>query len=77
MPFEAYMKTQKLMYFKVVVFNQHGEYIDEFDNFEEKNYKIDLVRKYADYAVTDQHVTFRKNKGYSLSTTIIHIQEVM
>lgn len=77
MRYEDYMHTQSLMYFKVVVFNQHGEYIDEFDNYEEKNYTLDFVRKYADYIVTDQQVSFRKNKGYTISTTTIHIQEVM
>lgn len=77
MRYEDYMRTQSLMYFKVVVYNLHGEYIDEFDNYEEKNYTLDFVRKYADYIVTDQQVSFRKNKGYTISTTIIHIQEVM
>jgi hypothetical protein len=76
MPFETYMHTKSLMYFKVVVFNCHGEYVDEFDNYEEKNYKVELVRKYANYMVTEEQVTFKKVKGYAISTTIIHIQEL-
>lgn len=76
MRFEDYMYSQKLMYFKVVVFNEHGEYIDEFDNYELKNYKLDFIGKYANYVVTDQQVAFAKNKGYTISTTILHIKEI-
>ena len=75
MRFEDYMRSQKLMYFKVVVFNLHGEYVDEFDNFELNNYETNMIGKYADYVVTAQDVHFRKNKGYTISTTTLHIQE--
>lgn len=77
MRFEDYMKTKGLMYFKVVVFNSCGEYVDEFDNFEEHNYDMELVRRFADFVVTGETVVFRKNKGYTISTTTIHIQEVI
>jgi hypothetical protein len=73
--FEYYMHNQKLMYFSVVVYNREGVYVDEFDNYDLKNYKIDMTRKYADYLVTQEQTMFRKSKGYTISTTIIHIQE--
>jgi hypothetical protein len=77
MRFENYMQRTKLMYFKVVVFDSKGNYTEEFDNYEERNYTLELVRKYADYAVTNQDVVFKKVKGYTVSTTLIHIKEVV
>lgn len=76
MRFEDYMRSQKLMYFCVIVFDEHGVYIDEFDNYDLKNYTLDYVGRYADFVVTDQQLAFKKNKGYTISTTILHIQKV-
>lgn len=76
MAFENYMYSQKLMYFKVVVFDRNDKYIDEFDNYELRNYKTDFIGKYSNYIVTNEQIAFAKNKGYTISTTIIHIKEI-
>lgn len=73
--FVDYMQEANLMYFKVVVYDKNDLYINEFDNYDLKNYNLELVRKYANYMVEETQVAFHKNKGYSISTTIIHIKE--
>lgn len=75
MTFEAYMLDTMLMYFKVVVYDENGVYMDEFDNYELRNYKLDLIRKYSDFLVTNTDMVLKKNKGYTISTTTIHIKK--
>lgn len=72
---EQYLRESRLMYFKIVFYDVNGKYVDEIDNYELKNYTMNTLMKYADYKVFEEQVEFRKLRGYTISTTIIHAKE--
>lgn len=65
---------RRLMYFKIIIYDFDEKYVTEIDNYDLKNYDEERVKKLLDCHVTNAFDHFKKNRGYTISTTTIHVR---
>lgn len=73
-----YLSEANLLFFKVICYNSEGQYVDEFDNYELKNYNLKMIETYGNYIVENTFVDFHKHTNGSLiSHTTIHVYDLI
>ena len=68
-----FLIERSLQYFKIIMYNIDETYVGEMDNYDLKNYDEDKVKKLLGCTVTNAFSNFKKIRGYTVSTTTIHV----